>query len=191
MSIKLGKRIVIVCGFVLVAMIALQQVLTTYFMAKGRARNRDLASSFQAGRIPNLAKPEKYFDVKIESVGGIPKNGEQELTLKGSITLKQKIEGEIEYRWLIPPEAQLVSGLLEDSWAKLPIGQPAEIQITITGVSLENASSLVILHVENEQAKGVKIGNSAVFAPTAATVSVSPQMHTEKQELPRQSHVQF
>ncbi len=159
---------VLVIGVMSVLIMAVGLFYTAHSLNRGQKRS--LSSISKPLKLAALAKPEKYFDVKITAMGNLPTTGEQELILKGTITLRQQVPGNIDYRWMLPPEARLVSGHLQDSWSQLSVGQPVDVEITIAGFPPEKFYEAIIFHVENEKS-GLKIGNSAVFSAQAEKAS--------------------
>ncbi len=110
-------------------------------------------------------KHHRLFEVSVSSRQGLPETDEQDLILKGTIQGLQPIEGEVYYKWILPPGASLVSGDLEDSVVGLPDPRKfLETKITIHGVSRESEEArLVILQVYTK-VNGVRIGSTAVFS---------------------------
>lgn len=112
-----------------------------------------------------IGKNQRLLDVRISAVGGIPDSEEKDLVLRFRIQGTEPISTELFYTWVLPPEASLVSGELSDSISNLMNPKvPFEKEITIQGVSLEDASKVVVLQVYTE-IDGVRIGNAAVFSP--------------------------
>ena len=148
-----------------------------YFKSSSKTQHRNLASNEKL--VSLQAKPDRMIDVKIQVLNGIPKRDDQDLTLRAIVTLKKPIVHDLEFKWMLPPGAQVVAGQEEDSWANLQVGQSVETEITVNGVSLESSSSVVVFHADTD-INGVKIGGSAVFTPKPENLSL-PTAHVFKE----------
>lgn len=114
-----------------------------------------------------VAKVHQAIEVKISPVGGVPDRDEQDLHLKAEVTLRRPIDQEVKFQWSLPPDASLVSGVLEDAWPNLQVGQTATTEIVIQGVSKESVAKTVTLHVSG-LANGVRYASSGSFATNSA-----------------------
>ncbi len=126
--------------------------------------------------------------VNITPVGGIPDRDDQELRLKVEVTLNQPMDNnEVFFQWILPPEASLVEGNLQDSWSDLHPGQTASNEISVVNVSKEGFMKTISLNAHGVSG-GRNFGNVAVFAtqdfrpPSSATIHVSEQNVDEKSE---------
>lgn len=107
-------------------------------------------------------KMNQSIDVRLEALGGIPDNDEQELRLIAHVTLHRPIDQELSYQWVLPPGAELVSGELEDVWPGIQPGQTVSTEISLLGVSKEGLVKSVTLHVSGIS-QSVKYANSGSF----------------------------
>ncbi len=108
-------------------------------------------------------KMHQAMDVKISAVGGVPDHDDQEIRLKGEVTLNRPMDQEVKFMWVLPPDATVVSGELEDSFPNLKAGQTATTEIVIQGVSKESFVKTVTLHVSGS-AGGVQYASAGGFA---------------------------
>jgi hypothetical protein len=131
--------------------------------------NRDLASQYR----PMIfsGKPNQMMEISVEPVGGIPEKDEQELTLRATVTLKRPVDQDLEYKWMLPPGVEVVSGHITDGWNNVQAGQVVVAEITVTGLSQESGAVVALFHVETIR-HGQKVGNSGVFTPTPENVYV-------------------
>jgi hypothetical protein len=95
----------------------------------------------------------QLLSTRLEIIGGVPPHDEQDITLRATVslipTLKKSAEAEdVEYRWILPPDATVVSGETEDAIANLKPGQQAHIEITLNGVSKESSTSVITFQAE-------------------------------------------
>jgi hypothetical protein len=157
--------------------------------------NRNSEENLNRFRLPASftwqGKHQRLFEVSIVSRNSLPDTEEQDLVLLGTIQGLQPIEGEVYYKWILPPGASLVSGELEDSVSGLSDPQKfLEREITIHGVSHESIEArLVILQVYTEEG-GVRMGNTAVFSNRPDDISgvQAFQAKDSSTALPRHIH---
>lgn len=112
-------------------------------------------------------KLNQAISVRITAVAGIPESEDQELTLKAEVTLNRPIDGDLKFQWVLPSDTSLVSGELEDVWPNLLPGQTATTEISVLGVSKEDVSKTVTLHVSGSS-NGVQYATAGSFAPDFA-----------------------
>ena len=145
----------------------------------------------RTGRIPasiakrNLANPkqvlamgkqERIFTVQLVNLSGTPDVNEKELHLQAIVTLSQAVPNdELFYSWSLPAGAEIVSGHESDSLPHILPGQTAKVEMTLTGVSLEDVEKHVIFEVYYHTGGNAKISSSAVY---------STQRNDEQAQLP-------
>lgn len=114
-----------------------------------------------------VGKLNQAISVKITAVGGVPDRENQELTLKAQVTLNRPIDGDLQFQWSLPADTSLVSGEIEDVWPNLKPGQTATAEISVIGVSKEDFSKTVTLHVSGTS-NGVQYATAGSFAPNSS-----------------------
>ena len=108
-------------------------------------------------------KTSQAMEVRISTVGGVPDKDSQELHLKAEVTLNQKVEGDVSFRWVLPEDVSVVSGETEDVWTNLKVGQTATADLVVLNISKEGFPKTVTLNV-TAIGSGVHFGGSGSFA---------------------------
>jgi hypothetical protein len=117
-----------------------------------------------SAKIKFLGKSGQPFQLKIEAVGGVPTNDEQELALKATIEIFQPIPNdELMFKWVLPEGTSVVEGHTEDSLPNIHVGQTATVTITVTGVSEKGIEKHILFNAFYNKDKDV-VSNSAVFS---------------------------
>lgn len=126
------------------------------------------------------SKTNAMMEVQIVPVNGIPDNDEQDITLKATVTLKRSVDSDLNFKWMLPDDVQVVAGHLEDGWNNIQPGQSVTTEITLTGVSKESPGKPIMLHV-NSTNQGFNIGYSGVFVIETEEVAL-PEEKKDKLE---------
>ena len=136
-------------------------------------------------------KMNQSIDVRLEAIGGIPDNDDQELRLIAHVTLHRPIDQELSYQWVLPPGAELVSGELDDVWPGIQPGQTVSTEISVLGVSKEGLVKSITLHVSG-QSQSIKYANSGSFttSPRQLDESVEELALKKKISLEKMNKVQ-
>ncbi len=133
-----------------------------------------------------FAKMGQAIEVRISAVGGVPERDDQDLRLQALVTLNRPVDQEVKYQWVLPPEASVVSGELEDAWPNMQANQIATAEIVINGVSKESIEKTVTLYV-SAVGNGVRYASSGSFATNSPSHMAQPEavgvMNVQSSEL--------
>ncbi len=106
--------------------------------APASSRPRELWMPAPVGKHLALVK------VDASALDFIPEYGESEVTLLGRITVTQKSTTGLNYRWHLPPDVQLVSGLPFGENLKIEAGKVVQVEIRVRGFSRESQKRITL-----------------------------------------------
>lgn len=127
-----------------------------------------------------VGKPQRTMDITIQAMHGIPSTNNQEIVLRADVRLLQSLGQNIEYKWILPADAVVVEGNLDDVWQNLNPGQTASVEISLLNVSRETPKTVVFQAFG--LVDGVRMGGTAAFS-TAATSATSEEEVTTAQKV--------
>lgn len=127
-----------------------------------------------------VGKPQRTMNVSITAVHGIPASNSQEIVLRADVTLLQSLGPDVEYKWILPKDAVIVEGNLDDVWQNLQPGQSVSVEISLLNVSRETPKTIVFQAFG--LVNGARMGGSTAFT-TAATSAVSDEEMTTSQKM--------
>ena len=143
--------------------------------------NRFPSSEVSKARIwgaEKFGKTSQAIHISISTVSGVPDNDEQELRLKAEISLNQKIDGDLEFEWMLPEGVAIVAGEKKDLITNLQPGQVATLEITLMNISKEGLAKTVTLNASGNQGN-IRYGGSGSFA-TNSFVQMSAALAKER-----------
>jgi hypothetical protein len=143
--------------------------------------SRTPSSEFSKSKIwgaEKFGKTSQAIHIVISTVSGVPDSDDQELRLKAEVSLNQKIDGDLEFEWMLPEGVAVVAGEKKDVLTNLQPGQVATLEITLLNISKEGFAKTVTLNVSGNQG-GIRYGGSGSFA-TNSFVQMSAALAKEK-----------
>jgi hypothetical protein len=163
--------------------IALLGLLFGYFGMQTWQRSGSLNQSSEISKAKiwgaeKYGKTSQAIHVVISTVSGVPDSDEQELRLKAEVSLNQKIDGDLEFEWMLPEGVTVVAGEMKDVLTNLQPGQVATLEITLMNISKEGLAKTVTLNVAGNQGN-IRYGGSGSFA-TNSFVQMSAALAKER-----------
>ncbi len=120
-----------------------------------------------------IAKPNQSIDVRLEVIGGFPTHDNEDALLRVTLKLERDMQAGVGYVWVLPPGAELTSGLLREDLTGLSPGQEIIREITLRGFSSEGMPRNVQFEATGK-VDGINIGASSVISshPTRRDLSI-------------------
>lgn len=109
---------------------------------KSAARGLAALNLKQNWQTPMLGKHLAPLRVHINLPAEIPEYDSQVLTIVGYVNLSQVTNGNIQYKWVLPAGARMVSGQQEGQLVGIRPGQTVPLQISLIGFSKEQRKLL-------------------------------------------------
>ncbi len=131
---------------------------------------------------PGLGKHLAPVRVQIILPEVLPENNEQEVEIKGYVSLSQEIQGNVDYNWILPEGVEVVSGQRSDAWTNMRPGQTAVAKIAVTGFSREQRK--ILAFEASTQVQDHRLGNTSIVSsrPEDSMEFIAPQkMKARKQ----------